>query len=201
MVPVPLTYVMAILVGAVLGGVANVVLGWMWWLFGAAFVASVWLFFVASALWGPGNSLIDEVWRVVNPERAQARSKERLERAVKAGRLRAYGVEGWDGSRWLGGWGGSPEPDSVTLWHGDSDAPTWIEVVTSTEHEAIRFRTNQSEQPFREWRDQHFKHHLLCIDEEPLRTSTWPSVIAGFSDGPARSTCSSCPAGNPRPFW
>ena len=167
MEPVPLTYVMAVLVGAVVGVVANVVLGWMWWLVAGVFVVSVWLFFMASAFWGPGSSIADDVWRAVNPERAVARSNERLERAVREDWLRAYGVEGWDGSRWLGGWGGSPEPDTVTLRHGGPDAPTWIEVVTSTKHEAIRLGTSKGEDPIWEWRDQHFKHRLLWTDEDP----------------------------------
>lgn len=67
MVPVPLTYLVAALVGIGCGVVADLVIGWPWWLVAGAFVAAVWVFFLASALWGPGRSLGDDLWMVIDP--------------------------------------------------------------------------------------------------------------------------------------
>ena len=73
MVPVPLTYVMALVVGGVLGAAIDLVLGWSWWLVAAGFLAAVWLFFFASALWGPGSIHTDHLVDVINPQGAEAR--------------------------------------------------------------------------------------------------------------------------------
>src|SRR6266571_4693215 len=72
-VPVPATYLVAVVAGALLGVAAQLVLGWPWWLVAAGVVAAVWLFFFSTAFWGGGGSsrpLATEVLRVVSPGRA-----------------------------------------------------------------------------------------------------------------------------------
>lgn len=100
MVPVPLMYLVATVAGVGLGVIADVVVGWPWWLVAAAFVAAVWLFFLASALWGPGRSLGDDLWMTIDPVRAQAREFRRLGsdlmfRSSGLGGIPVVGRMGW----------------------------------------------------------------------------------------------------------
>ena len=47
------------------------------------------------------------------------------------GRLVCFEVDGWEGSRSLGGWGGTREPTSVTLLHGDIERDdSWVTLRT-----------------------------------------------------------------------
>lgn len=131
MVPVPLTYLMATLIGIGLGVIADVTVGWPWWLVAAGFVAAVWLFFLASALWGPGRPLSDHLWMVIDPARAEERQFQRLAAAVDEGEIVCFEVAGWEGSRSLGGWGGGKRPDRVTLRHGDPHQDSqWVQVTS-----------------------------------------------------------------------
>jgi len=131
MVPVPLTYLMATVVGVGLGVIADLVLGWPWWLVAAGFVAAVWVFFLASALWGPGRPLSDDLWMVIDPVRAEDRQFQRLAGAVTDGEVVCFEVEGWAGSRSLGGWGGGKRPERITLRHGDPDRDElWVQVTS-----------------------------------------------------------------------
>lgn len=136
MVPVPLTYLMAILVGGGLGVILNIAVGWPWWLVAVGLFAAVWLFFFASALWGPGRTLGNDLLRVIDPQRARARRINRLEDAVTTGRLVCFEVADWDGSRSIGGWGGSRQPERVTLHHGEPQLDDfWVSIATrSTKH-------------------------------------------------------------------
>jgi hypothetical protein len=131
MVPVPRTYLLAAIVGTVLGVVADVVIGWPWWLVAGAFVAAVWMFFLASALRGPGRSLGDALRMVIDPVRAEERQFGRIDAAVASGQIECFGVTGWEGSRTLGGWGYAAGPELITLHHGDpyGDVP-WISVTS-----------------------------------------------------------------------
>lgn len=133
MVPVPLTYLAATLAGIGLGVIADVVVGWPWWLVAAAFVAAVWLFFLASALWAPSRGLGDDLWMAIDPVRAREREFRRLDRAVASGELTCFEVAGWEGSRSLGGWGGSTRPERITLRHGDPRRDArWVSVTSRT---------------------------------------------------------------------
>ncbi|HEV8649717.1 MAG TPA: hypothetical protein VG276_10005 [Actinomycetes bacterium] len=110
MTPIPATYLVATVVGAALGVVAQLVLGWPWWLVAAGFVAAVWLFFFSTAFWGGGGSsrpLAGEVLRVVSPGRAMARDhREEVER-FRGARFPLHGLPAsWSGPRHLGGWEG-----------------------------------------------------------------------------------------------
>jgi ribosomal protein L37E len=127
-VPVPATYLAALVAGAALGVAAQLVLGWRWWLVAAGLVAAVWLFFFSTAFWGGGGSsrsLATEVLRLVSPARAMARDqREEVERFLAAP-FPLYGLPAsWPGPRQLGGWaGGGSERQPVTtaleLGHGD----------------------------------------------------------------------------------
>jgi hypothetical protein len=131
MVPVPLTYVAAAGVGIVAGVIVDVVVGWPWWQIAVGFVAAVWLVFLSSALWGRGGTLIDDLVRVIDPQRVEAAELARLEAAVAAGRLVCFEVDGWEGSRSLRGWGGGREATSVTLLHGDIERDdSWLSIET-----------------------------------------------------------------------
>ena len=131
MVPVPLTYVAAAGVGIVAGVVVDVVVGWPWWLIAVGFVVAVWLVFLSSALWGTGGTLIDDLMRVIDPQRVEAAELARLETAVASSRLVCFEVDGWEGSRSLRGWGGVREPTSVTLLHGDIERDdSWLSIET-----------------------------------------------------------------------
>jgi hypothetical protein len=128
MIPVPATYLTAVVVGAALGVAVELVLGWRWWLVTAGVVAAVWLYFLSTALWGGGGSsrsLATEVLRVVSPARAMARDQREEVERFRAAPFPLYGLPAsWSGPRQLGGWaGGGSEGQLVTtaleLGHGD----------------------------------------------------------------------------------
>jgi hypothetical protein len=108
MIPVPATYLAAVVVGAALGVAAQLVLGWPWWLVAAAVVAAVWLFFVSTALWGAGRSgqpLATDLLRVVRPRRAIERDHRQEVERFRAAPFPLYGLPpAWSGPRHLGGW-------------------------------------------------------------------------------------------------
>jgi hypothetical protein len=126
MIPVPATYLVALVVAAALGVAAQLVLGWRWWLVAAGVVAAVWLVFFSTAFWGGGGSsrsLATEVLRVVSPRRAIERDhRQEVERFRAApfprtacrppGRGRATSVAG--GSAGTRGGGGRSPPRSVS---------------------------------------------------------------------------------------
>jgi hypothetical protein len=128
-VPVPRTYVLAAAAGAILGAVAQLVLGWPWWLVAAGVVAAVWLGFLSSAFWGGGGDrpLATEALMVVDPRRGLLRALQAMEAQFRAAPLPLYGLAGsWAGPRHLGGYGqrraargGSPVVTSMSLAHGD----------------------------------------------------------------------------------
>jgi hypothetical protein len=130
MVPVPATYLVAVVVGAALGVAAQLLLGWPWWLLAACFVAAVWLFFVSTAFWGGGGSsrpLATEVLRVVRPRQAVERDLRQQVERFQTAPFPAYGLPpSWPGPRQLGGWEGSwakgqrrPVTTALSLAHGE----------------------------------------------------------------------------------
>lgn len=129
MQPTPMTYLMAVGAGLLLGLVLDLVLGWPWWAVAAGFVVLVWLSFLSSAFHGP--DLGQQLLRVLNPDRAAERDRQRLEDALASGSLVGYEVEGWDGVKSIGGWSGTPDPHSLTIRHGEGDEQAeWVEVTT-----------------------------------------------------------------------
>jgi hypothetical protein len=159
MEPVPITYVMAAVVGGVLGAALDFVLGWPWWLIAVGFVAAVWLFFFASAFWGQDPIRSDNVRDVIDPSGREAREFARLEETISADQLVGMEVVGWTGSRSLGGWGGSSHPDHVTLRHGNPELDeAWVSVTTrSSERDVARL----------EWRKDDLFRELLHSEEQP----------------------------------
>lgn len=134
MQPTPMTYLLAAGTALLLGLILDLALGWPGWAVATGFVVFVWLLFLASAFQGPelGHRLL----RVLNPDRAAERDRQRLEDAVTSGSLIGYEVESWDGAKSIGGWSGSPEPHSLTIRHGEYDEQAeWIEVATQADDE------------------------------------------------------------------
>lgn len=132
--PTPMTYLLAAGAGLLLGLILDLAFGWPWWAVAAGFVVFVWLLFLTSAFHGPdlGHRLL----RVLNPDRAAERDRQRLEDALASGSLIGYEVESWDGAKSIGGWSGSPEPHSLTIHQGEYDQTEWIEVTTHGDDEA-----------------------------------------------------------------
>ncbi len=127
----PVTYVMAAVIGGVVGATFDLVLGWRWWLIAVGFLAAVWLFFFASAFWGPDPIRANHVRDVIDPSGIEARGFARLEEAISTGQLVGMEVADWTGSRSLGVWGRSSHPEHVTLRHGDPERDnTWVSVTT-----------------------------------------------------------------------
>jgi hypothetical protein len=129
MIPVPATYLVATLVGAVVGVAVQLVLGWPWWLVAAAVVAAVWLFFASTAVWGAGGSsqpLATDLLRAVRPRQAIERAHRQEVERFRAAPFPLYGLPpAWPGPRYLGGWEGSwtkgkrPVTTALSLGHGD----------------------------------------------------------------------------------
>lgn len=135
--PTPITYVIAGGIGLVLGLGLDWLFGWPWWVVASGFVVVVWLFFLTSAFWDPGSRIGDDLLRVISPDRARARESKRLEEAVASGSLVGFEMPEWEGVTSIVGWGGSPEPQSLTIRHGDpTQGTTWVEVTARTGREA-----------------------------------------------------------------
>jgi hypothetical protein len=127
--PAPATYLLAAAAGTILGAVAQLALGWSWWLVAAGVVAAVWLGFLSSAFWGGagGRSLATEALLVVDPARGLRREREAMAARFRAAPLPLYGLPGsWTGPRHLGGYGerqaargGRSVVASMSLTHGD----------------------------------------------------------------------------------
>jgi hypothetical protein len=129
-VPVPVTYLVAMVAGVALGVAAQLVFGWRWWLVAAGVVAAVWLYFFSTVFWGGGGSsrpLATEVLRVVSPGRAVARDHRQQVERFRAAPFPCYGLPpSWSGPRQLGGWEESwakgrrrPVTIALSLAHGE----------------------------------------------------------------------------------
>jgi hypothetical protein len=145
MIPVPATYLGAVVAGAALGVAAQLAFGWPWWLVAAGGVAAVWLFFLSSAFWGAGGSdqplATDLLW-VVRPDRALERDHRRQVERFLAAPFPLYGLpSAWPGARHLGGWAGrwtkgqGPVTTALSLGHGDplTDQGPQLRVEVSVE--------------------------------------------------------------------
>jgi hypothetical protein len=142
MVPVPATYLAAMVAGAALGVAAQLRFGWPWWLVAAGVVAAVWLFFASTALWGAGGSgqpLATDLLRVLRPRQAIERDHRQAVERFRAASFPLYGLPpAWSGPRHLGGWEGSwtkgqrPVTTALSLGHGDplaeAGSQLWVEV-------------------------------------------------------------------------
>jgi hypothetical protein len=129
MIPVPATYLAAMVVGAALGVAAQLVLGWPWWLVAGGVVAAVWLFVLATAVWGAagsGRPLLGELLGVVSPRRAIERDHRQVVARFRGAPFPLYGLPAsWPGPRHLGGWEGGwargqrPVTTALSLGHGE----------------------------------------------------------------------------------
>lgn len=102
--PVPLLWLMAAGAGVVLGVIAQLTLGWPWWLVAVLWLMVVWLIFLSTALSPMGR---DRLWielvATVSPARAERLELDLLLRSVEATPGPPYGLAEWTGLRWLGG--------------------------------------------------------------------------------------------------
>jgi hypothetical protein len=147
MIPVPVTYLAATVVGAVVGVAAQLLFGWPWWLVAAGVVAAVWLFFASTTLWGGGGSrqpLATDLLRVLRPRQAIERDHRQEVERFRAAPFPLYGLPpAWPGARHLGGWEGSwakgqrPVTTALSLGHGDplAEEGPQLRVEVRVEHE------------------------------------------------------------------
>ncbi|MEN8240223.1 MAG: hypothetical protein ABFR53_13605 [Actinomycetota bacterium] len=102
--PSPLFLMGAAAVGVVIGAVAQMLLGWPWWLVAVLWFLAVWLAFLATAFKGAGrDELRIDLMRAVNPTRAMEMEDEQLVRLVRDAPGAIYGLAGRDGLRSIGG--------------------------------------------------------------------------------------------------
>jgi hypothetical protein len=128
-IPAPLHYVAAGLVGVGLGLTLDLVLGWPWLLVAVATVIAVWLAYMATALRSAGGaapeSLGTRLRDALDPKGASARQDERTAAVVRSPPFPLYGLpDSWHGPRFIGGtgWGGigrEARIESIELAHGD----------------------------------------------------------------------------------
>lgn len=132
MEPVPATYLVAGLVGSVLGLATRRLLGWRWWAVPAAWLGGTWLFFLSSALWGPRgrDRLRTELLSVISPTRGATRRGAEEEQQFRRVPFPLFGLDpSWKGPRVAEGVGRSwrrgrgVEVEEVHLLHGDPDDP------------------------------------------------------------------------------
>jgi hypothetical protein len=126
MTPAPYIYLLALAIGAAVGGALDAWLGWPWWGVALAFLAGVWLFFASSAFFGPrpGPDLRMEILDAVHPSGAVERRQREEERLFRECPFPFYGLDdSWRGIRMLGGHGSSgtkgTKLTSVEVAHGD----------------------------------------------------------------------------------
>jgi hypothetical protein len=106
--PVPLFWVVSAVVGVVVGVVAEVTLGWFWWLVTAVWLVLVWLMILATAFRYPGRAdLWIDLVATVSPQRAQQLETKRLLQLVEGAPGPVYGLAEWEGPRQIGGHGRS----------------------------------------------------------------------------------------------
>lgn len=123
MEPVPLTYLIAIGVGVVVGIGLDLWRGWAWWLVAAAVVTTTWLFFLSTAFWPDRSDWMARLRYVTDPAGAHRRELASFITRVAAGDIVAYGLVGWSGPVGLGGWSAaSHEITSFSIVYFDSGA-------------------------------------------------------------------------------
>jgi hypothetical protein len=119
--PAPYIYLLALLLGIVLGSTLDAWLGWRWWFVAVVFISLVWLAFLSTAFIGPGRgpSLRTELLDAIRPRKRLERHWLQAERQIRACSFPLYGLDGsWKGLRLLGGHGGDGGVTSVELAHG-----------------------------------------------------------------------------------
>ena len=133
MTPVPLTYLMAMVLGVGIGVVVDILGPVPWWLVAVLVVAVVWLFFVSTAFWGPYRLRRADWLRVTDPSRARTEEYAAIARAVGDGELRPYALVGWSGTASLGGWGrGHRGWHTISIrFHDADDERRWAKVETT----------------------------------------------------------------------
>lgn len=119
------------------------------------FVLVVWLYFLSKAFPGRRAETVGRLRGVINPEKAGRRERQKLIDAIDSGSLIGYEIAGWKGESSIGGWGGWPDPRSLTIQHGDpSTESEWVEVTT---HTGVGAETAD------DWLEDHLARRLLYL--------------------------------------
>lgn len=128
--PVPLTYLIAIFVGAGLGVLLDWWLGWPWWAVMVGFLAFVWLVFLSSSFFGSGRAdLFADLVGVVDPDRAEAMRARTLAKLAGQAPFTIYGLpESWTGPRSFGGHGRAGTLRHLALAHGEPEERPFVVV-------------------------------------------------------------------------
>ena len=86
MIPVPLTYLVVLAAGAIVGILLDIATGWRWWLVPLVGIAATWLFFMSSAFWGRhrSRSLGRSILMVLAPGRAAKRMNHETEESFRS---------------------------------------------------------------------------------------------------------------------
>jgi hypothetical protein len=123
MIPNPLIYLSALMLGVILGLATDAWLGWSWWLFAPLMVVTVWLVFLVSAIprLGELRSIRMELLDVVDPKGWLDRRHRALNEILRTCPFPLYGLDSyWTGLRMIGGHGGGEDGvNSVELAFGD----------------------------------------------------------------------------------
>jgi len=191
MAPIPVTYLTAAVAGVVLGVVAQLVVGWPWWLVAAGVVAAVWLLFFSTVWWGGGGSsrpLTTELLRVVSPARALARERRQQVERFLAAPFPLYGLPAsWAGPRQLAGYGEQqfkgrrPVTVALVLGHGDplADQGPQLQVEVRNEHVEVERRRRLAEELW--WQAAHARDvaehfdQLAAVRDRP--DPAWSQVL------------------------
>lgn len=142
----PSGYLVALLVGTVLGIAAYWAFQWPWWALPMALVFLVWLPSLWSLIWAPSPAGVGNPTRgllyILEPRRAEEKARQEIEDVFRFPPWPLFGLPpSWQGKRFLGGHSWSDKTVSaLTLAHGDpwiADAPQ-LRVQVSGKEEPLR---------------------------------------------------------------
>lgn len=144
MIPAPLTYLVVLAAGAIVGVLLDLATGWRWWLVPLVAMAATWLFFMSSAVWGRhrSRSLGESILMVLAPRRAAERMDHETEESLRSLPFPLYGLPPtWRGVRFIAGHGRSGRViTSASLGHADGSpfdpevSELRVEVSPAAEH-------------------------------------------------------------------
>lgn len=132
--PAPRMYVGALVLGLLLGILADLQLAVAWWVVPPAMVAGVWLFFLGTVFTGAGRvqPLRRELQDAVFPQGRQELRERDDDEAFRTSGLPLFAVAGWHGFAFAGGYScGSGGVRSLTMSFRIQSAETPAVTVTT----------------------------------------------------------------------
>jgi hypothetical protein len=146
-IPSPLIYLMAAVLGVGLGIVLDRVIGWPWWSVAFGSVAVVWIVFLATAF-GPASRRMQTPVRTrirdaLDPMGMFDRLERRQEQVFRDRAFTIYGLDpSWEGPRFIGevgsGWhAGAGDVGELELVHGDASHPSGMLVRVASSPSSI----------------------------------------------------------------